>query len=97
MELFCKFEVHEYMDMYPRDHVRTFIAEDEEAIKKEAIRYAQHMNQSYSGGTTRFIKVMTKEEAEAHVKSICDYEDKHPQPDSEEFKQEMWNLFYKCY
>ena len=97
MELFCKFEVHEYMDMYPRDHVRTFIAEDEEAIKKEAIRYAQHMNQNYSGGTTRFIKVMTKEEAEAHVKSICDYEDKHPQPDSEEFKQKMWNLFYKCY
>jgi hypothetical protein len=81
MELFCKFKVHEYMDMYPRDHVRTFIAEDEEAIKKEAIRYAQHMNQNYSGGTTRFIKVMTKEEAEAHVKSICDYEDKHPQPD----------------
>lgn len=97
MELFCKFEVHEYMDMYPRDHVRTFIAKDEETIKKEAIRYAQHMNQNYSGGTTRFIKVMTKEEAEAHVKSICDYEDKHPQPDSEEFKQEMWNLFYKCY
>lgn len=97
MELFCKFEVHEYMDMYPIDHVRTFIAEDEQAIKKEAIRYAQHMNQNYSGGTTRFIKVMTKEEAEAHVKSICDYEDKHPQPDSEEFKQEMWNLFYKCY
>ena len=97
MEKFCLFKVHEYMDMYPSDHVQTMIAEDEEAIKKEAIRFAQHMNQNYSGGTTRFIKVRTKEEAEAHVKSICDYEDKHPQPDSEEFKQEMWNLFYKCY
>jgi hypothetical protein len=85
------------MDMYPENIVRTFISEDEETIRKEAIRFAQHMNRNYSGGTTKFIKVMTKEEAEAHVKSVCDYEDKHPQPDSEEFKQKMWNLFYKCY
>jgi hypothetical protein len=97
MELFCKFEVHEYMDMYPRDHVRTFIAEDEEAIKKEAIRYAQHMNQNYSGGTTRFIKVMTKEEAEAHVKDVIAYEDAHPQEDSEDFKKEMLDILHRCY
>jgi len=97
MELFCQFEVHDYMDEYPRKHVRTFIANDEEAIRKEAIKYAQHMNRNYSGGTTTFIKIMNKEEAEAHIKEVCDYEDQHPQEDSSEFKDKIVSLFNKCY
>ena len=97
MELFCQFEVHDYMDEYPRKHVRTFIANDEESIRKEAIKYAQHMNKYYSGGTTKFIKVMNKDEAEAHIKEICEYEDQHSQEDSETWKQEMWDLYNKCY
>lgn len=40
---------------------------------------------------------MNKEEAEAHIKEICEYEDQHPQEDSETWKQEMWNLYNKCY
>jgi len=97
MEKFCLFSIHEYMDMYPRDHVQTFIATDEETIKKEAIRFAQHMNQNYSGGTTKFIKVMTKEEAKAHVDKLVEDEKLHPQPDSDDFISEVTELFNKCY
>lgn len=43
MELFCQFRVHDYMDEYPEKHVRSFVANDEESIRKEAIKYAQHM------------------------------------------------------
>ena len=97
MELFCEFSVHEYMDEHPRKEVRTFIGESEEVIENNAKKWAKEMTIRYSGGPTTFVKVMNKEEAEAHIKDICAYEDAHPQPDSEEWKQEMWNLFYKCY
>ena len=97
MELFCEFSVHEYMDEHPRKEVRTFIGESEEAIEDTAKKWAKGMTDAYSGGPTTFVKIMNKEEAEAHIKEICAYEDAHPQEDSEEWKQEMWNLFYKCY
>lgn len=97
MELFCKFSVQSPMDMYPTNHVRTFIADSEDSIREAAIKWADQMNHMPCSEHTTFVKVMNKEEAEAHVKSVCDYEDKHPQPDSEEWKQEVWNLFYKCY
>ena len=85
------------MDEYPWKYVRSFVADDEESIRKEAFKYAQYMNRAYSGGTTTFIKVMNKEEAEAHIKEICEYEDQHPKEDSEAWKQEMWDLYNKCY
>ena len=97
MELFCEFSVHEYMDEYPRKHVRTFIGESKEVIEDTAKKWAKGMTEMYSGGPTNFVKIMNKEEAEAHIKEICAYEDAHPQEDSEEWKHEMWNLFYKCY
>lgn len=97
MELFCEFSIHEYMDEHPRKHVQTFLGETEEDIEKNAKEYASQMTLAYSGGPTTFIKVMNKEEAEAHIKDVIAYEDAHPQEDSEEFKQEMWNIFYRCY
>lgn len=97
MELFCEFSVHEYMDEHPRKEVRTFIGESEEAIESSARDWAKRMTACYSGGPTNFVKVMSKEEAESHIREIVTYEDEHPQEDSETFKQEMWNLFYKCY
>lgn len=97
MEKFVLFELHEYMDMYPKKHVMTFKGNDEEDIASNASMWAKEMTRNYSGGPTRFIKVMSKEEAKAHVESLVKYEDEHPQDDSETFKQEMWNLYYKCY
>ena len=96
MEKFCLFKVHDYMDMYPRDHVRTFIADDEESIRKEAIRYAQHMNREYSGGTTKFIKVMSKDEAKKHIDKLIAEEMREVHPDHE-FIEQVTVLYNKCY
>lgn len=60
MRKFIEFEVHDYMDMYPRS---SFIAMEE----SEAQGYADYMNKNYSGGTTRLVRVLTKEEATQHV------------------------------
>ena len=97
MELFCEFSVHEYMDEHPSKHVRTFIGENAETIEKTARDYARQMTDAYSGGPTTFIKVMNKEEAEAHIKDVIAYEDAHPQEDSEDFKKDMLDILHRCY
>lgn len=97
MEKFCLFELHEYMDMYPQKKVMTFCGETEEDIVSNASIWAKEMSTIYSGGPTKFIKVMSKEEAKSHIQSLVDYEKEHPQDDSETFIQEVWNLYYKCY
>ena len=60
MRKFIEFEVHDYMDMYPRGSFRAM-------EESEAQHFADHMNKNYSGGTTRFVRVLTKEEATQHV------------------------------
>ena len=60
MKKFIEFEIHDYMDMYPR---KDFIAMEE----SEIYNFVNHMNKMYSGGTTRFVHVLTKEEAIQHV------------------------------
>ena len=60
MRIFVEFEVHDYMDMYPRS---SFSAMEE----SEAQGFADYMNKNYSGGTTRLVRVLTKEEATQHV------------------------------
>lgn len=97
MEKFCLFELHEYMDMYPQKKVMTFRGEDEEAIAFNASNWAKEISAIYSGGPTKFIKVMSKEEAKAHIESLIAYENQHPQDDSEDFIQGAWDLYYKCY
>ena len=60
MRKFVEFEIHEYMDMYPRSSYRAM-------EESEAQNFADHMNKNYSGGTTRFVRVLTKEEAIQHT------------------------------
>lgn len=60
MRKFVEFEVHDYMDMYPRSSYRAM-------EESEAQNFADHMNKNYSGGTTRFVRVLTKEEAIQHT------------------------------
>lgn len=60
MRKFVEFEVHEYMDMYPRSSFRAM-------EESEAQNFADHMNQNYSGGVTRLVRVLTKEEAIQHT------------------------------
>lgn len=54
---FYQFECHDYMDLHPTIQVNVF--ENEEKAKE----FASHMNRSYSGGTTRYVKEMTAQEA----------------------------------
>ena len=35
--------------------------------ESEAQNFADHMNKNYSGGTTKLVRVLTKEEAAQHV------------------------------
>ena len=60
MRKFIEFEIHDYMDMYPQSSFRAM-------EESEAQNFADYMNKNYSGGTTRFVRVLTKEEATQHV------------------------------
>ena len=60
MRKFIEFEIHDYMDMYPQSSFRAM-------EESEAQGYADYMNKNYSGGTTRLVRVLTKEEATQHV------------------------------
>lgn len=97
MEKFCEFQIHEYMDMYPEKYVRTFIADDEDAIRTEAIKWADYMKHNYSGGTTSFVCVMSAEEARAYAESLIKEEMDNPRDDSKEFTDHIKNLYNKCY
>jgi hypothetical protein len=85
------------MDEFPRDDVRTFKGQSEEDIRENAIQFAHSMTHNYSGGTTRFIKVMTAEEAWKVVEKIIDNEAKNPAEDSEEFIERAKRLYNNCY
>ena len=67
MELFCEFSVQSPMDMYPTKHVRTFIADSKDSIREAASKWADQMNHMPCSEHTTFVKVMNKEEAEAHL------------------------------
>ena len=60
MRKFVEFEVHDYMDMYPRSSFRAM-------EESEAQNFADYINKNYSGGTTKLVRVLTKEEAAQHV------------------------------
>ena len=60
MRKFVEFEIHDYMDMYPRSSFRAM-------EESEAQGFADYMNKNYSGGTTRLVRVLTKEEAIQHT------------------------------
>lgn len=60
MRKFIEFEVHDYMDMYPRSSFRAM-------EESEAQGFADYMNKNYSSGTTRLVRILTKEEATQHV------------------------------
>ena len=69
MRKFIEFKLHDYMDMYPTS---SFIAMEESEVQD----YVDYMRKNYSGGTTSFVRVLTKEEATEHIlkeiKSVID-------------------------
>lgn len=97
MKRFVKYEVHDYMDLYPREEVRVFSGESVEQITETVHDWAKKMNEMYSGGTTRIVSVMGIEEAKAHCDKVISNELNNPQPDSEEFIELINNHFKECY
>lgn len=66
MKAIVEFELHDYMDMYPEKHMREFVGTSLQQIEECSRAWAEYMNQAYSGGTTRFVKVYSKEESIKH-------------------------------
>ena len=60
--IWFKFERHDYMDEYPEVFYRTF------PTIRWARRFAECMNENYSGGTTTFIGYALKQEVLNYVK-----------------------------
>lgn len=60
MKKFVEFTIHDYMDMYPSTTMHSMEEE-------QAAAFAEHMNTTYSGGTTSLKRILTKEEAQEYV------------------------------
>lgn len=63
MKALVKFEIHEYMDMYPSEEVRIYEGSDLYDIVKKAMDWADYMNEIYSGGRTTYKTVLTSSES----------------------------------
>ena len=67
MKALVKFEIHEYMDMYPSEEVRLYEGSDLYDIVKKAMDWADYMNKNYSGGTTTYKTVLTSSESVSYL------------------------------
>lgn len=63
MKALVKFEIHEYMDMYPSEEIRLYEGSDMGDIVNKAMDWADYMNRNYSGGTTTYKTVLTSSES----------------------------------
>ena len=96
MEKFVEFELHEYMDMYPQKQVITMKGENLEQITENSREYAKQMTKHYSGGPTRFIKVMSAKEARMYLDTEI-AKIKRPDSADKDWIEEVNKLFNKCY
>lgn len=96
MERFVKFEIHEYMDLHPSINIITFIADSLDEIKNKAMEYAKWMNSNYSGGTTRFVEIMSANDARQYLDSEI-AKIKYPDDADREWINSVNELYVKCY
>ena len=96
MERFVKFEIHEYMDLHPSINIITFIADSLDEITHQAMEYAKQMNSNYSGGTTRFVEIMSANDARQYLDSEI-AKIKHPDDADREWINSVNELYVKCY
>lgn len=99
MRKFIEFEVHDYMDKYPTSSFRAM-------EESEVQNFVDHMNKTYSGGTTRLVRVLTEEEAIKHVlkeikgvinRPTVTYKDGSLDSIDVEFINKLIVEFEKCY
>lgn len=79
------------MDEFPTTQVMTF-----ESTEK-AQEYVKHMQENYSGGTTKLLEEMDLNEALEYVHKCFKEETEHPQEDSKEFLERVTKAFKDCY
>lgn len=93
---FQLFSIHEYMDEHPWEEVRI-------STKEDAIEYARHMTEVYSGGPTTYVKELTEEEAMKYILNQCEYALNHPAEDEEELEKyqnvisNLMQKYWECY
>lgn len=88
---FYKFELHEYMDMFPTIKVVAFNSIE------DANNWAKEMTLIYSGGPTTLKEEMSNASARAYIKSLYEHEINHRQDDSREFILNAEKLYAQCY
>ena len=97
MKRLVKFSVHDYMDMYPSDAYYVFAGENEDEILGKAKEFETHMKENYSGGTTNFVKILSKEEAEKlyndNIKSLRDSGSDEDVMKADEMEQEFHDIY----
>lgn len=93
---FCLFELFEYFDEYPSKEVRMFEGTDEADITNKCKEWAHYMTLNYSGGTTKFIKILSASEARKDVKQNIQLE-KLNHPGDMEYIERSIRMYNESY
>ena len=97
MKRFVEFSLHEYMDEHPTQQVLIMEGKNLEAIENASKEYAADISKVYSGGSTSFVKVWTKEEAREWIDRNKAQIGKDPSSEDKEWIDSIEDIFYTCY
>ena len=97
MKRFVEFSLHEYMDEHPTQQVLIMEGKNLEAIESTSKEYAADISKVYSGGSTSFVKVWTKEEAREWINRNKAQIGKDPSSEEKEWIDSIEDIFYTCY
>lgn len=97
MKRFVEFSLHEYMDEHPTQQVLIMEGKNLEAIESASKEYAADISKVYSGGSTSFVKVWTKEEAREWIDRNKVQIGEDPSSEDKEWINSIEDIFYTCY
>ena len=97
MKRFVEFSLHEYMDEHPTQQVLIMEGKNLEAIESASKEYPADISKVYSGGSTSFVKVWTKEEAREWIDRNKAQISEDPSSEDKEWIDSIEDIFYTCY
>ena len=97
MKRFVEFSLHEYMDEHPTQQVLIMEGKNLEAIESASKEYAADISKVYSGGSTSFVKVWTKEEAREWIDRNKAQIGEDPSSEDKKWIDSIEDIFYTCY
>ena len=97
MKRFVEFSLHEYMDEHPTQQVLIMEGKNLEAIESASKEYAADISKVYSGGSTSFVKVWTKEEAREWIDKNKAQIGENPSSEDKKWINSIEDIFYTCY